>query len=393
MSADLESYSKNRYRAYALHWLEQIVHDLHLMPLFHKIQGFFEGRTKAARPIDNVIPQVIAAIPVVEEATSPATWIVQSVAKSVSDVTVMVMGPNQRMLNAVVKLATTEPGRLSLLKRASIMERIQADARFGDLRGQIPVMLAKGEAGGHAFLVERMVNGTEASKLIHDPRQRKLVSITAASWLVDLQRRTAVPVSVDEEMLTRWVYNPCAVMQYWLAHSSSVVHRDLEARIARLRTELQSQFAGKTIQLGWVHGDFTPSNLFVSPDGSAIVGVIDWESASPQGIARLDLLWFFLSIRMQVERCELGDVMQKLLGGDTLLPYESFLLQEALSDEFDTEFDLRTLLLLSWLHHVYGNLTKSERYARNRFWMIRNVESVLVAATSGSDHSHPERLH
>ena len=42
------------------------------------------------------------------------------------------------------------------------------------------------------------------------------------------------------------------------------------------------------------------------------------------------------------------------------------------------EVDARTVLLLTWLRHVGGNLAHSTRYAANPVWMHRNVRTVLA---------------
>jgi hypothetical protein len=47
-------------------------------------------------------------------------------------------------------------------------------------------------------------------------------------------------------------------------------------------------------------------------------------------------------------------------------------------DEVGEEVDVRSMLLLTWLRHVGGNLAHSTRYAANPVWMHRNVRTVLA---------------
>jgi hypothetical protein len=63
---------------------------------------------------------------------------------------------------------------------------------------------------------------------------------------------------------------------------------------------------------------------------------------------------------MVTERKELGAVVVELLEGPLAQGHD------------------RVLLLLTWLRHVEGNLTKSTRYARSRLWMRENVDPVLA---------------
>jgi hypothetical protein len=131
------------------------------------------------------------------------------------------------------------------------------------------------------------------------------------------------------------------------------------------------------VALSWTHGDFTPDNLFVSPDARLVTGVIDWESAQPEGMVVLDLLHFLISTRILVERRDLGELMPGLLTGSAWLPHEKELLQHVVLEVVGIEIAQRSLLLLCWLQHVAANLTKSTRYGQHSLWLAKNVLAVL----------------
>jgi aminoglycoside phosphotransferase (APT) family kinase protein len=127
-----------------------------------------------------------------------------------------------------------------------------------------------------------------------------------------------------------------------------------------------------------VHGDFSPGNLRVTPDGGRITGIVDWENSSSVDLPMLDLLQLILSSRVERERCELGDVLGKLLNVSGLAAHEARLLDRAQSCLGGEALEFRDLLLLTWVRHVADNLTRSSDLNRHRWWVKKNVESVLA---------------
>jgi len=46
--------------------------------------------------------------------------------------------------------------------------------------------------------------------------------------------------------------------------------------------------AGRTLTVSWVHGDFTPGNILVTPDGTSVTGIIDWDHSASKELPQLD---------------------------------------------------------------------------------------------------------
>ena len=130
--------------------------------------------------------------------------------------------------------------------------------------------------------------------------------------------------------------------------------------------------AGKSAELTWTHGDYTPGNLLMAPDGDSVCGVVDWGGASASGIGPLDVGLLLLTTRMLRERRELGEVVTDVIGGDGLSGHELARLTAAGPDA-----DPRHLILLCWLRHLSDNLRKSDLYRRHPVWRARNVDTVL----------------
>ena len=67
---------------------------------------------------------------------------------------------------------------------------------------------------------------------------------------------------------------------------------------------------------------------------------------------------------------------RRFLRGDTWKPWERHLLGESAMPEHELAAP-RTLVLVTWLHHISANLAKAERYRRARVWRAANVDRVL----------------
>jgi hypothetical protein len=109
-----------------------------------------------------------------------------------------------------------------------------------------------------------------------------------------------------------------------------------------------------------------------------VTGILDWEQAQLGDPPQLDIVQFLLSVRMLVQRQELGDVVRDLLDEHTWSEQELHLLKRAQESLPGDPLDSRTLLLLAWLRHVTDNLRKSTHYATQWLWTAKNIERVLL---------------
>jgi hypothetical protein len=102
-------------------------------------------------------------------------------------------------------------------------------------------------------------------------------------------------------------------------------------------------------------------------------------SSTPAKEPRLSrLLVMILSTRVEREHSELGDVLRRLVNVAGLAPHEVRILDTAQSCLGGDTLDFRDLLVLTWLRHVSDNLTRSSDLNRHRWWVRKNIESVLA---------------
>jgi aminoglycoside phosphotransferase (APT) family kinase protein len=144
-----------------------------------------------------------------------------------------------------------------------------------------------------------------------------------------------------------------------------------------LSDELHHALSGRTLTVSWVHGDFTPGNILVTPDGASVTGIIDWDHSASKELPQLDLVLLLLSTRILVQRRELGDIIRELLIDNRWTAQERALLDNAYLALPGDALDVRPVVLLTWLRHVASNLSKSADYARHRLWVSKNIDGVL----------------
>jgi aminoglycoside phosphotransferase (APT) family kinase protein len=329
---------------------------------------------KRARDASRVALEVLDVIPAGPGAESPVSWVNRVPFPTVSDVIVMTAGPHEEPPRAVIKLPQSAGAVRSLRREREVLAALREDARLGDWRQVLPTTLAEGEVAGQTYVVERMLPGVAAARSLgratdHETRQLLTAAVSAIG---ELHERTATQVTVDGPVLERWVDRPALVVGR--AHAGADA---TSAAIERVVGGLHEALEGRTLPASWVHGDFVPSNVLVSPDRATVVGIVDWDQAGPADLPSIDVVSLLLSARVQRRRRELGQVVRGFLTGAPWTEPEQVLLDSTAARLPGAQVDARTLVLLWWLRHVASNLAKSTRYNHDGFWARWNIQVVL----------------
>lgn len=308
---------------------------------------------------------------IVRTALPDAGWHCDRALRTVTDIAVFtVRGP--RGQSGVLKVTTTRSGMAELRRERDVLGQLGADERLGEWRAMLPVPLNAGDAGPGAFLLTSLLPGQDARDVL---LSAGLLTHTAADAVAPLHLRTQAAGIVGDALLDPWVDQP--------AEQIRVVLPSKDGAIGRLTTTLRAELAGRTLTLGWAHGDLHPGNLLVGADGQA-TGIVDWGGARERDLPALDIAFWLLTVASSGEPREFGQrVAARLNSGRFWTSAESHLLDSATGGAPGGRPDGRTLLLLTWLRHVGGNLAKSERYAGNPLWIRWNVLPVLRQVTRG----------
>jgi O-antigen/teichoic acid export membrane protein len=325
---------------------------------------------RCARRAARLAPEILGTV-TPGRAPEAAGWSLQRCLRTVNDRTVAAVGPSGGSPRAVIKLATTPAAATGLRREREVLTALHADERLGTWRRILPTTLAEGEAAGSVYTVEGFCPGTAASALPTGVSACARFQEAAASNIALLHAATAAPVTVDAGILGRLVDAPIIPLRRLRPQAAWSTALD------RLSGELHVALAGRTLPMGWVHGDFVPSNILLTPDGATVVGIVDWELAAAPELPSVDIVTLLLTSRAQAQRRELGDVVRRLLTGAGWTDFECGLLDRAQPGLADSAQEIRATVLLCWLRHAAANLTKSVRYRHHRVWSANNVDAVL----------------
>ncbi|NLX09184.1 MAG: phosphotransferase [Chloroflexi bacterium] len=355
-------------------WLSQI----NLQPM-QKMAGrlrYVLWRAKRRSPIQqafDLIPQVLPMISS-PNGTPTTTWEQHRLLRTLNDVIVVALGPREQPPAALLKLAASDKAIAGLTRQREMVAALRQDTRLDGWRDLLPQTLHSGEAAGYAYVVEQALPGIEARTLFADEATRQRIQSAAASTITTLHTATATITRVDNEILSRRVDRPLQLIR-----SVTATHREADrwsAILDRLSDELHSALENRSLALGWIHGDFWPGNILVSPDGATVTGTLDWESAAQAEPPFLDILQLLISSRTLTSGQDLNIVLHALLEGDGWTEHEAALLA-ALQAHGGDALEMRTMIILTWLHHASANLGKADVYQKHWLWINKNIYGVL----------------
>jgi O-antigen/teichoic acid export membrane protein/thiamine kinase-like enzyme len=307
--------------------------------------------------------------------SSPEIWKALQVHHTVSDMTVVKLGPPGGVGAAILNLPQSEYASKSAQQHLSVVETLKTDERLGTWRNLLPQTIAAGEINAQTYRVDMMIPGRTAQELLSVPDNIATVQKRAATVINELHLRTSSLKMVSETLFSEWVDEPIHLIRELLNPQSLL--SDGHGALGRVYAELRETLLGRNLTLSWVHGDYWPGNILMLPEDLTVTGILDWEAARADDLPLLDLLNLLLSTRVIVERKELGSVLRDLLLEDNWSHHENILLDAAKLAMTGDHLETRDMLLLYWLGHVGSNLNKSKRYSKNQIWIAKNVEAVL----------------
>jgi O-antigen/teichoic acid export membrane protein/Ser/Thr protein kinase RdoA (MazF antagonist) len=331
---------------------------------------------KQVNDVNEVITQIRDRLNARGDVWNANALCAQKVMFTVSDVTVVTMGIDGEPPEALLKLANSDKAVESMKSQKQVISQLRRDERLYGWNNLMPSVISEGELEGHFYMVEKMLPGMDARSLIKKPKERAQMLKAAQEAISELHQHTAATVLVDNEVMRRWVDDRLMLIR----ELNSTSHSPLKAYnqgIEKLTEELHQALSGKTLPISWIHGDYSPGNILVSEDGRTVTGIIDWDQAT-EDVPMIDMIHLLLSVRILLQKRELGDVIRALLEEeDAWSEDEMALLNAAQSHLPGDVVDMRALLLLTWLHHIAANLSKSSRYSTHWLWVTKNVEVVL----------------
>jgi O-antigen/teichoic acid export membrane protein len=356
-------------------WFFSMAVRLGLLPLPPSLRNYRANRRHVATAA-KLLPSILPAITLGPDMPPRVTWVVHRLITTDTDVTVVRVGPPRQSSPVLLKLARTCSGIASLRRQTEVLANLNADSRLGEWRTLLPTVLATGECEGQEYVAELMLPGCDARSTLVNPDVRARMLVTAATAIGELHRRTAALTTVDSGLLEHLIEQPLSALRH--CSTASLTDAGTDQAIARLAAELREALSGRSLSVSWIHGDFWPGNIRITPDGTKVLGIVDWDQAVPDGLPLLDTLMLLLFVRMAVQRTELGGVVRALLNGTPWTRHEQALLDMTQAALPGDAVELRSLVLLCWLRHIATAVTTSTRYnSHDRRWARSNIQAVL----------------
>ncbi len=254
-------------------------------------------------------------------------------------------------------------GRREIRANHDALQQLAAADPPREVADRVPWPISTGSNGLAEWSFERRLHGIPASHRLGVALQADCVD-----FLVELFRsRTSVGAVHRFDDDAEVVASACCQAD--------------RRTVVELARRLDVALAG--VPCGFGHGDFWSGNLIVR--GGRLVGVVDWDAASPGRLPLLDLFHLRLSAAARRTGREIGPVLleeRTRPGADWLTA--SYLARIGLEASSDL---LECLLLAYWLDYVSYQM-RSFIDARERpQWFHENVEVVLHALGSGLQRS------
>ncbi len=321
------------------------------------------------------LPGILNSIPPQPGYPLPMTWTNVRWIPTFTDMQVYFVGSPGMIPVAVLKFPRSEKCLRNALREKDILEELHADPRLYEWHKIIPKVLVRGKSDDQDFLVEQIIPGITAHRFFYDHMRYSHIQAESIARITELHRRTATISTVGRGELEHWINEPLTVVEDSLA-SMSTLERHRPA-LNRLAERLHVAFVGCSLPLSWIHGDFSPGNILVTPDGGKVTGIVDWELAEKNSLPLLDPVMLLVTTRMILRNQEMGQVVRSLLSGERWTKNEQGFLNWSRQYLACDLTDMNAVLLLCWLQHVANNISKSDRFRSHHLWVFHNVETVL----------------
>jgi aminoglycoside phosphotransferase (APT) family kinase protein len=289
---------------------------------------------------------------------------------------VVAVGPPQAHAPAaVVKVSRDRAAARIMERERSVLSELRSHPRLAELRRLLPDEMAWGRIGDQAFVVESALPGVDARTLLDDPKRRARLTGAALGVAALLHRQTGSIVTVDQALTARWIEEPVREIQKLGAAYPRIAQHS--GALEDFSRRLGEALLGRRMLAGWLHGDLFPGNILISPDGTTVHGLVDWDLAAADDLPALDAMHFLIGAHLIRTHSELGNVVLGLLDGDGFAPDEMATAEAELRRMGGDALTFREAVLLTWLRHVGWNLRKTAHFRRHRLWVKANVETVI----------------
>jgi SAM-dependent methyltransferase len=304
-------------------------------------------------------------------------WRILAVLPTESSRSVALIGRGSRP-EVALKVAESQAAIAGLDREERNLALLRDDPRFAAWRSHAPRLMGHGSVDGRRYTVESAFDGPTLRGFLGLASAQAALS-EAVRGVQAFHAATATVRTVDDLLLGAWVDEPICTLEETLKAAGRLCGRELPLGEA-IRDTIRSRILGARLDVGFVHGDFFPDNVLMSP-AHRFLGLVDWENAQVDYPVCLDRLTMLLSVRMQRRRRELGSIVLDILEERRLSGDERAWLNHG--ELFDEDL-AEGLVLLAWLHLVSASAVKAPRSLSWPVWLTLNVDAVLTSVQKRS---------
>jgi hypothetical protein len=196
----------------------------------------------------------------------------------------LVFAPGQARPVLAVKMPRVSESVAVLRREVGILHALGGHAR---IRDSVPRVLTAGETPSGYLVVETAIGGLPAFVAV-SRRNFREIAHKAAEWLA---RLAGCPEPQPRSQWWPRLVEP--LLADFQDHFGRVVEPDLLVECRRILNSIG------TLPLVWEQRDFSPWNVFV--DRVKGVAAVDWESAEPNGLPLLDLVYFLTYLSFSID--------------------------------------------------------------------------------------------
>jgi aminoglycoside phosphotransferase (APT) family kinase protein/SAM-dependent methyltransferase len=249
------------------------------------------------------------------------------------------------------------------------LKTLAADERIPATLGRLfPRPLADGVFDGQTFFAETGLVGELGRRYYSLPERRfDRAILEAAAVLCELRRATERPVRITATEYERL----CGA---WLAELRATVGEEKRGTLDIIDTLLRDTLLGRTLPLGWHHGDYDFANLLYGED-DRVTGILDFEVFEPEGLPLVDLLVLLARRPIRRQGVAFGTLFVRAILDRALPPLETELLERELATLGIDDRLYRALAICCWLNHL--RLRRDSWLVRSPSWLDDNLHTVI----------------
>lgn len=322
-----------------------------------------------------LLPEVLSRVPPQPGFPPPGDWRLRQVVVTQTDTTVMLLSVHRGPPVAVVRVAGSAATGGTVHASGQRLTELHADDRLAPLHRYIPRPLGAGVLDGWTYAVEEALPGRPACTGGRPPVPGEIL-LPAATLISELHARSAASVVVESTLLDRWTRSTLNRLRQLDLRISGPA---LDAALSQTSDDISGALLGHPVSVSWTHGDYWCGNVLVAGNDSAITGIMDWDAADPGGLPVVDLMHLLLTTRSLAQGVDIGVVVRALLAGERWSAADRQVLAAGRWAQSTVDPTGRAIVLVTWLSHIGAVLDKYPGHIRQRPWLGRNVESVLLS--------------